>query len=126
MKSRAFMLVALLCALFLLVSSTMAADTPKDETKEDKAKEPEQYGGRCRFGCCGWGRNGCQRCCRTADEAAGKVNVDINARGGDGGGFGGGGRGGGGGHCRFGCCGGRGRYCRCCYNPEEAYMQNEN
>lgn len=42
-------------------------------------------------------------------EEAGEASVDINGYGG-----------GGGGHCRWGCCGAGGRYCRCCYNREEA------
>ena len=36
-------MVALLCALFLLVSSTMAVDTPKDGTKGKKILVPSSY-----------------------------------------------------------------------------------
>ncbi|CAI9111129.1 OLC1v1011271C1 [Oldenlandia corymbosa var. corymbosa] len=144
MNSKTLLFVAL-CALLLLVTSTIAAETKPEEPKKevDDVKEPDEYGGGrgCRYGCCGRGPYGrCRRCCRTAEDAeaaeVSSFDTDGDGYGGGGGypGRGGGGypgggypgRGGGGGypgrggHCRYGCCGGYGRYCRCCYNREEA------
>ncbi|CAM8891051.1 unnamed protein product [Rhodiola kirilowii] len=98
MSSRAFIYLGLLLAVFLLISSQVAANN-NEESKETNGLEKSKY-----------------------------PDGGYNGGGGypGGGGYNGGGRGGGG-YCRYGrCCGrrGRGYYgsrgCPCCYSANQA------
>ncbi|XP_030539739.1 cold and drought-regulated protein CORA-like [Rhodamnia argentea] len=120
MSSRVFILLGVLVACVLLISSEVSArelagTTSKEEhgelSTETNDVNDAKYGGY------GGGYPG---------GGGGGYHGGGGGGGYHGGGGGGGyhGGGGGGGHCRYGCCGGRGGYygggCRCCTYAGEA------
>eukprot|EP00261_Vitis_vinifera_P037667 XP_019078910.1 PREDICTED: glycine-rich protein [Vitis vinifera] len=64
MNSKAFIFLSLLLAAFLLISSTVSAETSLDEKNEKEINSVDDAKYRCKYGCCGGsGRYGCMKCC---------------------------------------------------------------
>ncbi|KAL7591441.1 hypothetical protein Lser_V15G34828 [Lactuca serriola] len=118
MSSKTFLLLALVLATILFISSEMAAAKNLESNNHRSEVEDAKYGGDDR----GYNNGG-----GGYNNGGGRYN-NGGGRYNNGGGRYNGGGGRGGGYCRYGCCGG-GRYynggCRCCstYAEATAYKQ---
>ncbi|MQM22707.1 hypothetical protein Taro_055764 [Colocasia esculenta] len=103
MVPKALLVLGVLMAALLIVSSEATAREMAETVSEEQTKDAveDQYGGRCRYRCCRWYGGRCVRCCSHATEvpeAAAEDAVEDQ--------YG----------CRHGCCKWfHGRCIRCCY-----------
>ncbi|MQM17288.1 hypothetical protein Taro_050256 [Colocasia esculenta] len=104
MVLKAWLVLGVLMAALLIVSSDATAREMAETAKEEQTKDAveDQYGGHCRYRCCRWYGGRCVRCCSHATEVPEVTTQDaVEDQYG----------------CRHGCCKWFHHRCiRCCYH----------